>query len=643
MKPYNNNAVVGNGSMLGCISQKGELIRLYWPHIDYPQHIERFKMGINTPGSEYSTLWLEEDNFKSNQKYLQETNILETEHVDFQNTIKIEQLDFCTVNKNTLIRKIKITNTGQEKRETGFFIHSSGITTSRNLLSSLFDFDTDSLIHYRHGYYMGISLSLEIKEFQLGHDSLELARKGTLGGFDSIGMMPDGAVYSNIGEIKPGESKEFSVFITLSDSLNGLKEEMHLLKKIDTENELKETDNYWKDFLHKLKVPGIKDKKTKELYKRSILVFALMADRKSGGLLASPEIDEGFSKCGRYAYCWGRDAAFITEAMDITGMYPAVDRFYDWAFKTQNEDGSWHQRYYMDGNLAPSWGLQVDETGTLLFGIMKHYEEIKDKEFLKKAWESVKKACGFLIRFKDKETGLSMPSYDLWEERYGEHSYSTAAVYGGLKAASEIAGILGHNAESKEYKEEADKFKCAAIKNLWSKERGHFLRSIRVKMNPWGMDSSPDKVYIMVNSKGYYRDFTKEDPSIDISLLGLSIPFGMIDIKNEKMKATALKVKEKLDNKNSGGILRYENDDYAGGNPWILTTLWLAMYYIETNKQEEAKKYLDWVLKGATHLGLLPEQVEKNSGKPHWVIPLTWSHAMFIITVDRLLNKGLEI
>lgn len=45
-KSYINNAVVGNGSMLGCISETGELIRLYWPEIDHPQHIEKMLTGF---------------------------------------------------------------------------------------------------------------------------------------------------------------------------------------------------------------------------------------------------------------------------------------------------------------------------------------------------------------------------------------------------------------------------------------------------------------------------------------------------------------------------------------------------------------------------------------------------------------------
>jgi len=52
-------------------------------------------------------------------------------------------------------------------------------------------------------------------------------------------------------------------------------------------------------------------------------------------LLASAEIDEGFTRCGRYAYCWGRDAAFITGALDTAGLTEAVDKFYQWAVMTR--------------------------------------------------------------------------------------------------------------------------------------------------------------------------------------------------------------------------------------------------------------------------------------------------------------------
>ena len=56
-KPYINNAVIGNGSMLGCITETGELIRLYWPEIDYSQHIEKMLTGFFSINDHTGTIW----------------------------------------------------------------------------------------------------------------------------------------------------------------------------------------------------------------------------------------------------------------------------------------------------------------------------------------------------------------------------------------------------------------------------------------------------------------------------------------------------------------------------------------------------------------------------------------------------------
>jgi len=44
-------------------------------------------------------------------------------------------------------------------------------------------------------------------------------------------------------------------------------------------------------------------------------------------------------------------------------------------------------------------------------------------------------------------------------------------------------------------------------------------------------------------------------------------------------EATILAIERECQNKIVGGYKRYSDDKYIGGNPWILTTLWLAIYY----------------------------------------------------------------
>jgi GH15 family glucan-1,4-alpha-glucosidase len=88
-----------------------------------------------------------------------------------------------------------------------------------------------------------------------------------------------------------------------------------------------------------------------------------------------------------------------------------------------------------------------------------------------------------------------------------------------------------------------------------------------------------------------------------------------------------------------GGCPRYEHDQYFGstppymGNPWFVTTLWQAQYYLQTNRAPEAKKLVDWTLSHALPSGALSEQIHPVSGEPLSVLPLIWSHAELINTI----------
>lgn len=638
---YFNDAIIGNSGMLVCLTRNGELTRLFWPNIDYPQHFEKMATGIFYTGQKNSTSWFYEDNWHHTQYYVEDTNILKTICEDGGRGLRVEQTDFVLKDRDVMVRRYVIENIGPNEVDLGFVQYSSTVSTTPELRSTLFDFNVDALIHYRHNYYISISSDSEVVQFQLGNNAFDCARYTELYGYDSIGMMKDGAMSFNIGKIEPGGKKTFNLFICASHTLKGVKELVRWCRKMNVDEEYEKTRKYWLDFLKNARLIVTGDKNIDNLYKRSILVFKLMSDERTGGLLASAEIDEGFTRCGRYAYCWGRDAAFITGALDTAGLTEAVDKFYQWAVMTQDDDGSWQQRYHMDGNLAPSWGLQIDETGTLIWGMLKHYEVTKNIDFLKSMWESIKKGVEFLTRFIDSDTGLPAPSYDLWEERVGEHTYSSAAVYAGIKAGAEAARILGASEELIEkWEKVASDMKASIEKNFWRDEAGRFIRSVRTKLNPWGSEHSPYTTVIKVNEKGYFRDVTLEDWTIDVSLLGVSIPFGVFDVHDERVKKTVEAIERALTSHPVGGIKRYENDNYIGGNPWVLATLWVALYYIEIKEYEKAKDYLRWATKSCTALGLLPEQVSKDNGEPCWVIPLTWSHAMYVLVLAGLKEAG---
>jgi oligosaccharide amylase len=371
------------------------------------------------------------------------------------------------------------------------------------------------------------------------------------------------------------------------------------------------------------------------MYRRSLLVFSLMADSVHGGLIAAPEFDPFFTRCGGYGYCWGRDAGYITTAIDKAGYTDIGRKFYEWAIRVQEADGSWDHRHYMNGDLAPAWGYQADEPASILWGMWQHYLMTQDEEFLRECWSSMQRGANHLLSTIDPESGFPLPSRDLWEERYGQHTYSSAAVAAALLAVADAAHHLGELEQADKYREAGEKIRFA-IEKLFNPEKNCWYRGISLQISREEFEKQKKagkSVRICQDQHGYERYVADYDPVVDASLLGLSYPFELFEANHPAVVATADAVRRLCTQPEIGGIRRYENDHYAGGNPWVLCTLWYALDAQRRGETAKVKEALEWVLQNQTSTGLLPEQVDKENGGPAWVVPLTWSHAMFVLTI----------
>ena len=115
---------------------------------------------------------------------------------------------------------------------------------------------------------------------------------------------------------------------------------------------------------------------------------------------------------------------------------------------------------------------------------------------------------------------------------------------------------------------------------------------------------------------------------------------------DEYVRNTLAAIENKLFDKTpSGGSPRYEHDNYFLtdekylGNPWILTTLWLAQYYIKNGQKDRAVGIIDWALSKATPSGMLSEQVNPETGTAVGVLPLVWSHSTLAETLLMLAQE----
>lgn len=614
-KPYLIGAIIGNSKMLGGLSERGQLERLFWPRIDTPQNIRHNWIGFIVENAN-ATCWIFEQSWQSEQYYKGDTNILNTVLRNQELELEVVLTDFAVPNEDLLVRRISLRNKSNSRRQISVMMYSDMmIGEFRRYHTTVFLPEVEGLWQFKKNSHFVISSDGKLSGFQCGK-ALENACKGELEPNPHT-MMSDGALKWDLGNINPGGQSEITIYMAMGQTLEEAQTRLVLARETGFQELEKNCCRYWQEYLAQAKQISTGNSQLDALYRRSLLVFHLMTDKDYGSMLAAPEFDEDFTSCGGYSYCWGRDAAYITYAIDRAGMKEAARKFYRWTIKAQNSNGAWEQRHYLDGAIAPNWGLQIDETGSIIWGMWQHYCLNKDEEILQEFWPSIRLAAEFLVGFINEKTGLPSSSFDLWEERCGEHTYSAVAVWAGLNAAVQAAGKLGHYLEAETWQKVSDNIKSTIEKRLWNEKKQCFLRGIY-----------PDKNGNIV-----------EDDIVDVSLLGLVFPFEFLPADHPRMVATANAVEQSLTSPKVGGIKRYEDDEYIGGNPWILCTLWLALYYVKRGNQTQAAKLLEWAVEHQTHSGLLPEQIDKETGKPAWVIPLTWSHAMLVLTVLELFPE----
>jgi len=293
--------------------------------------------------------------------------------------------------------------------------------------------------------------------------------------------------------------------------------------------------------------------------------------------------------------------------------------------QTQSKNGMWEQRFYTDGSLAPCWGYQIDETASVVYGVYSHFEYTKDEKFLKDNLQMCEKAIDFLKRYvKDIFEGTKKyhVSYDLWEMCEGIHLYSLASIYAAFDCILKIYNILGKNVSDFENNRLKDE---KILKNR--KE----LEELQTKIKRYINDNMYDET-----RKSYTRN--NIDNKMDISLLGAVVPFNVFTPKEKKIQNTVENINLTL-RTYTGGYQRFENDHYMNGNPWPIANLWMTLYYLEKGEKKKAKETFDFVVKTADRYSFLGEQVDNRTLKPNWVIGLGWSHAMFIIVLEKMMRK----
>jgi len=642
---------VGNGSLLVSFDKDYVLRELNFPHVGAENHTmgEPFRFGIWANGQ---FRWMPDD-WEIKRNYLDNTLVTNVELKSSVLNLKIESQDTVDFDENIYLRKMVVENTSDEPVEVRlFFNHDFHISGNDIGDTAAHRPEFNALLHYKGERHFLINVFANNKygvdEFATGNKESGQnqgtwvdAEDGHLEG----NPIAQGSVDSTLAihlMLKPHEKETCYYWISAGRNWAEVSALEAFVRKKGPEHLLERTKDYWNLWAHKesLNYKALPEK-IANLYKKSLLICRTQINN-CGSIIAASDSDVIHFNRDTYSYMWPRDGALTANALDMAG-YEITRNFYMFCNQIIDKDGYLLHKYTPSGSLASSWHpwekenkpqlpIQEDETALVVWALWIHFHKFRTVEFINHLYHSfIKKAADFMMNYRNLTTELPLPSYDLWEERQGVMTYTVATVYGGLQAAANFAEMFGDTHLAAEYREGAASIRRGMDKHLWLEEEKRFARLIN-----------------------FNKDGSVEvDKTIDASVYAI-FAFGAYPASDEKVKSTMDQVIETLWCKSdSGGLARYENDPYyrqsdeVPGNPWFVTTQWIAQYYIAIAKNvkdlEKPMEILEWVADHALPSGVLAEQVHPFTHEPLSVSPLTWSHATFIATVQHYLDKRVDL
>ena len=637
---------VGNGQLLVNFDSQYQIRDIYFPHVGQENHTEGypFRFGVWVDG-QFS--WVFSEAWERSLRYLPETLVTDVKLENSELGISISCNDTVASHENIFLRRVRVKDVrskgGRQVRI--FFHHDFRIYENKIGDTAFYDPATKSIIHYKKHRHFLINTQPHFERFATGRKAFGTqegtwrdAEDGELSG----GAITEGSVDSTLSvhfTLDAGAEYGFHYWIAAGTSRAEVVRLNEIVLERKPEDFFSYTENYWRAWVNKNDIDlGQLPDDVVALYKRSLLIINTQVD-DGGAILAANDRDVAQRATDHYSYLWTRDGAFVASALDDAGYAEMTREFFRLSGRIVNEKGYFLQKYNPDGTVASGWHaswdtrqnkelvpIQEDETALVLWALWKHYEAHRDIDFAHRLYDGLIVRCAdFMVAFRNEETGLPSPSWNLWENSRGIHSFTCATVAAGLRAAANFADVFAEKTRADGYRQAADEIVRAMGERLYNERHGRFLRSL--------VTDNDDNLH--------------EDATIDASLFSVFY-FDCFAADDKRVAATMAAVIDKLSV--AGGVARFENDDYMrtdgrfAGNPWFICTLWLAEYYIALAKTaadlEKPLNILKWVARAALPSGVLAEQLDPATGEHVSVSPLTWSHSTFVATVHSYLRKS---
>jgi GH15 family glucan-1,4-alpha-glucosidase len=641
--------MLGNGSLTVGLNENGLVHDFYYPYVGLDNlttsRSAHHKIGVWVDGV-FS--WVDDGSWEVSIDFESDALISSIQMHSEDLRITILAQDFVDNEFNAFCRQLTVINKAEHERDIRLFMHQVfQISRAGRADTALYEPDEHYILDYKGRcsllVYGQDHTGNSYDQFAIGNYGIE-GKEGTYrdaeDGELSGSAVEHGGVDSVIrfgSRLAANTSRIIDYWIIASDSQFAAEEIHQQLRAQGLSKRMEKTRQSWHDWLAhgQTKLDKI-DKEYLDITKKSLLIIKAHIDKR-GGVIAS--CDSSIYNYGRdyYSYVWPRDGAYALWPLIRMGYYDEAKKFFEFCRDILTRDGYLMHKYQPDRAIGSTWhpllhqgrkelAIQEDETAIVIYMLAEFFHYSKDEDFVRNLYSTlIQPACNFMTRFIDEETGLPHASYDLWEEKFLTSTYTTAAVSQALQLASEFAEEFEYADDAVRWRQSAEKIAAGA--QVFFDPSRNALRK--------GFLQQPD-------------GSLQFDNTLDVSSLYGAMMFDLYEDKSNITTDTVHAIENiLLDKSPAKGCPRYEYDHYFEsdipymGNPWFVTTLWLAQYYVRDHQADKAKSYIDWVLQHTAQSGVLSEQINPETGSPVSVMPLVWSHAELVNTIlDLSHNKN---
>ena len=372
--------------------------------------------------------------------------------------------------------------------------------------------------------------------------------------------------------------------------------------------EIERTLKFWRDWSSQLRYEG----DYREAVMRSVLLLKLMTYAPSGAIVAAPttSLPEriGGMRNWDYRYCWLRDAAFTASALYDCGFQREGDAFVGWlSYSTKltqphlqmlydvvgeskipeqeltHLDGYMHSRPVHIGNAAHDQ-FQLDVYAEVL-GAMDEYAQ-RGKTLNRAERKLVRRLADMVSkRWQEPDDGI-------WEKRSGreQHVHGKVMAWAALDIAERLT-------KSDRWRAEKEKIRSLVLERGFNRERNAFVATL-------------------------------DGNELDASLLYVA-RVGFLDPRDPRMLSTIDAIRRELGKDDL--IYRYDTRSTKDGLPagegaFLPCSFWLAEALALAGRADEARELFEKLLARRNDVGLLPEEIDAETGAFLGNMPQAFTH-----------------